>query len=586
MSYARFDDEHENGRLSELCARLSGEVQMQLGEKFSIFQDRNDISWGQQWKQRIEDAIDATTFLIPILTPGFFRSPACRSEVERFLEREKRLRRSDLILPIYYVNCSDLSDGASSEISTIIAARQYADWRELRFESFGAPSMGKTLATLASQIVRATDHIHPPRRAGHRMRSVEHAVVYQRSADGGAQIESAPSVNSTPNSHQGKKDPPTLIVDAFHRGDHSSISDAMAVAQSGYRLVVRPGLYRENIVINKVVEIIGDGELGEVVLESDKGSVIKFQASMGRVTNLTLRHTGPETSASVDILQGRLDLEGCDITSLGTAGVVVRGGSDPRLRRNRLHNCTNVAVYFVSNALGTVEDNDIFESQFGCAIRSGSNPTLRRNRIRDCEKGVFIDEGGRGTIEDSDIFSSANSGVQIKSGGNPTLRRNRIYNGKAWGIRIDDNGLGMIEDNDIYSNEIAGVQVSTGGNPTVRGNRIHSSRQAGILVHESGLGTFEDNNIARNAYAGVEIRSGGNPKIRGNTIRKNGQAAVWVHTKGCGEIVQNDFRESVRGLDIGRGCKATVRAEGNKEVPKKNTRPARKTPGHRKLAKK
>jgi hypothetical protein len=26
MSYVRFDDEHENGRLTELCKRLSGEV--------------------------------------------------------------------------------------------------------------------------------------------------------------------------------------------------------------------------------------------------------------------------------------------------------------------------------------------------------------------------------------------------------------------------------------------------------------------------------------------------------------------------------------------------------------------------------
>src|ERR1700759_5585394 len=99
MSYVRLDDHHENGRVTELRSRLAGEVRMQLGEQFSIFQDRNDVSWGQQWQQRIEDAIDATTFLIPIITPGFFKSPACREEVERFLTRENRLGRSDLILP-------------------------------------------------------------------------------------------------------------------------------------------------------------------------------------------------------------------------------------------------------------------------------------------------------------------------------------------------------------------------------------------------------------------------------------------------------------------------------------------------------
>jgi hypothetical protein len=48
MSYVRFDDQHENGRLTEFCKRLSGEVRIQTGETFEIFQDRNSIGWRQQ----------------------------------------------------------------------------------------------------------------------------------------------------------------------------------------------------------------------------------------------------------------------------------------------------------------------------------------------------------------------------------------------------------------------------------------------------------------------------------------------------------------------------------------------------------
>jgi hypothetical protein len=49
MSYVNFDDTHEEGRLTEFCRRLSGEVRMQTGEESCIFQDRKDIDWGQQW---------------------------------------------------------------------------------------------------------------------------------------------------------------------------------------------------------------------------------------------------------------------------------------------------------------------------------------------------------------------------------------------------------------------------------------------------------------------------------------------------------------------------------------------------------
>lgn len=104
MSYVRQDDRHENGQLTQFRERLSGEVQIQTGEAFDIFQDRNDISWGQQWKQRINESLEMAIFLIPVITPAFFKSPACREELENFLQREKKLGRADLILPVHYVD--------------------------------------------------------------------------------------------------------------------------------------------------------------------------------------------------------------------------------------------------------------------------------------------------------------------------------------------------------------------------------------------------------------------------------------------------------------------------------------------------
>src|SRR5258707_4781094 len=156
LSYVRDDDAHERGRLSEVAKRLSGEVRIQTGGKFEIFQDRDDVHWGQQWKDRIEDSLDGVTFLIPIITPGFFKSPWCRAELERFLKRETELKRSDLILPVYYVNCPILHDDEkrnADPLAVIIAERQYADLRELRFEPMTSPEVGKMLAKMAGPII-------------------------------------------------------------------------------------------------------------------------------------------------------------------------------------------------------------------------------------------------------------------------------------------------------------------------------------------------------------------------------------------------------------------------------------------------
>jgi hypothetical protein len=110
MTYVRSDDQREGGQLTLLRERLAAEIRSQTHEEFAIFQDRNDIAWGQNWEQRIDEALDAATILLVIVTPSLFRSSASRTEIVRFLEREQKLGRDDLIVPIYYVSTPELDD--------------------------------------------------------------------------------------------------------------------------------------------------------------------------------------------------------------------------------------------------------------------------------------------------------------------------------------------------------------------------------------------------------------------------------------------------------------------------------------------
>ena len=65
-----------------------------------------------------------------------------------------------------------------------------------------------------------------------------------------------------------KLEPPTLVVDALYRGNYPTLTDGLHAAKPGTRILVRPGLYNEGVGIDKPVEIIGDGDLSEVVIEA------------------------------------------------------------------------------------------------------------------------------------------------------------------------------------------------------------------------------------------------------------------------------------------------------------------------------
>lgn len=454
MSYARFNDQHDDGQLSLFRERLAAEVRAQTGQEFEIFQDHNDIAPGQNWQQRIDETLNAATLLLVMITPSLFKSTACRAELQRFVEREKELGRGDLILPVYYISTLEMDEPVlreSDEMARVLAVRQFADWRELRFEPFTSPVARRGFAQLASRM-RDT-FWQPP------------ATLARAAGPARATEPSSGTVKTTSATGHitAKNEPPTHVVDAFPgRGGFTTVGAAIEAAKPGDRILVRPGLYEEGLVMDKPLEILGDGPIADIEIRARDANALSFQTTIGRVANLTLRQAGGgDHFFGVDISQGRLDLEGCNISSQGLSCVVIRNGADPRLRRNKIHD-------------------------------GGEN-------------GVFVFDGGLGTLEDNDIADGALSGVEITNAGHPTLRRNQIHDNGQDGVYVHDNGLATLEDNDIVGNAGAGVAVRTGGDPTVRHNRINHNKVSAVWIHQNGRATVDDNNLTDNENGASDI---------------------------------------------------------------------------------
>lgn len=297
MSYAHVDDKY--GHLTEFRERLSHEVQVQTGEKFPIFQDHNDIQWGQTWEALIEEALYEVTFFIPIITPSFFKSQACRDGLKQFIEREKELKRDDLILPVYYVDCPLLNDEAEraiDELAQVIYAHQWADWRDIRHYSWDSQQVCKALERLAVQIRDALERVQ--------------ASLMQDAES----ISESEEITRRPSA---KTEPRTLVVDKTGDSKHTTITEAIRAANPGDRILVCPGLYREGLIMDKPLEIIGDADPGEVMVEAEEEDALSFMTMYGRVANMTLRQIGGEDCYSVDIAQGRLEVH--PISSWGKA---------------------------------------------------------------------------------------------------------------------------------------------------------------------------------------------------------------------------------------------------------------------------
>lgn len=156
LSYDHLTDNHDNGQVTRFCRVLSGEIGVQTGERFEIFQDRSHLDWGDAWQERIESGIENATFFFPVLTPGFFKSKECCKELRKFLAREKKLKRNDLVFPVYYITCPEMENGKSL-LAKKMHSRQWLDWRKLRFEPVDSMVARKEIADRVAPICDAID---------------------------------------------------------------------------------------------------------------------------------------------------------------------------------------------------------------------------------------------------------------------------------------------------------------------------------------------------------------------------------------------------------------------------------------------
>jgi len=63
---------------------------------------------------------------------------------------------------------------------------------------------------------------------------------------------------------------------------------AINAARPGDIIVVKPGHYPESLVIDKPLEIIGDGPVADIVIEANGRDALLFKANIGKVSNVDI----------------------------------------------------------------------------------------------------------------------------------------------------------------------------------------------------------------------------------------------------------------------------------------------------------
>ncbi|MEV6428809.1 toll/interleukin-1 receptor domain-containing protein [Nocardia sp. NPDC051463] len=155
-SYAHVDDEATDGHIRRLADQVSNAFRILTGAPLDLFFDRHSIQWGDEWQQKIDNSIHGTTFFIPIITPSYLSSQACRDEFIFFWSKSTFSKLDELLLPILYAPI-DINVDSDDEVVSIVSRIQFENWTEVRLESEGSSTYKKAIHKLAARFKDIAD---------------------------------------------------------------------------------------------------------------------------------------------------------------------------------------------------------------------------------------------------------------------------------------------------------------------------------------------------------------------------------------------------------------------------------------------
>ncbi len=412
-----------------------------------------------------------------------------------------------------------------------------------------------------------------------------------------------------------------VIVSAEGSGDYLTLAEAIEQAPPGHLIRVLPGIYREHLILERAVQIVGDDKM-EVIVETEGNPGILIRHSDVLLKNLTIVAL-ENPGFAIEISQGDARLETCEITSGLGSGLWIHGEqTDPTILDCRLQECVAEGILVSEDAQGTIESCEIAAGEIGLAVRDGGDPLVQYCRIQDSRVGVScqaglgsfeqcrvskndtgfhlrgvthsvvseckvygnrdgfrIESNWQGEIEDCQIEQNRRFGIWIEQS-RPDLRRNRIRANmtgillhqcegsvqegrvteqRGHGIIITGKGRPQIAAIEIADNGLAGIVTSLGANPRVGGGTKIHANDSGILSLRLGSGQFEECEIYENKGPGVWVLAGGRPSISERTlIRDNASQGVLVEKGGGGHFSGPVTGNGTYGFEIEPGANPTL----------------------------
>ena len=345
-------------------------------------------------------------------------------------------------------------------------------------------------------------------------------------------------------------------------GAHRTIAAALRAAADGAVVSVMPGVYRENLVLDRPVTLLAEKGPDTVTLFAVHGTALRLSASSGEVRGFSVR--GERGQAAVIADAGAMTLRECDISG---SHVEVVGDAATAIADCVIHESGSYGLRLSSTGSASVRGGSVRDVAGDGVLAAGdTRAELTGLTVRDCRGyGIRIVGGARCVVVDCVVSGSGLAGIRVEDTATPVLRGCRVQGSRSDGVWLH-GALPPTAAESERPLEQAGPGES--GSDTDSGARqiptilldhceIADSASAGIVADAGTKATLVSCRVHDTGGTALALAGTARVQVRGGSL---------LRSAGNGVYAVDDTAAALAGCEIGHTAYTGVHAGGTAYV--------------------
>ena len=290
---------------------------------------------------------------------------------------------------------------------------------------------------------------------------------------------------------------PIITPASHHVFSSEDLTEQITRSNPGDIIVVHSGTYNGNLVINKEITLVGDGN-----------PIIDAQGN----------------GFGLALATGGISISGLTITNASTDGIKTYSSRNRIFNNIIIENNYGINMLYTSNSI-EIYNNSIFNNTIGICGNNLLHLTRIENNlvVNNAGGGITIEKSVNVSITKNTIAFNGGNGVMVNFSHESTINGNIIEGNDMNGIFVTHGAKDDIRNNKISLNKMHGIAIDTSLDPTLRGDQIGQFSQSEYLNH------IQENEVTRNRMTGIfmqEITA----SVSGNTFKYNDYGLMMIES--------------------------------------------------------